>query len=430
MTGDIVKLKSGQKGVLYYNDTYAYAPVNTKLVPGTEALFMGGAISLAKDPIAEHMPRTKDTILSMATALPRLSIIGGLTSGTDPEIFVFDKQGDVIPAWKFLPQKDNAIKTHRGGGVLNDYDYPVVTAYWDGAQAEITIAKGEGCHAQLVDDVRYGLKAIYDAAQKYSPGSVLRTSDVVKIDEQTLMEAEDVHVALGCAPSLNAYKNIRPIKIEDPRRHMLRYSGSHLHYRVAHYMAEGKPRFGSTGNNMPVPDWFPGGTIKMLDRVLGLLLTALGRDLEDPQRRIAYGRPGEYRQTAIAGLEYRTPGAFLMCRPEVMNFALDMGRRAFGLGMMYNPDEFFLPGAKDIIMSCDADEAVKRIEKFSTFFEALFTSNNYHPKGTMNILRKGLKAHGLVGTVMDNWKLAEGQTWNTHNNGDRSDFRTLSAAAA
>lgn len=433
MTGDILKTESGALGISYGgNDRYVIRPALPNTPSGT---YQQPIIETALDPIEKRIARSKESTLSIADALPRLSVLSGMSSGTDPEIFVFTKEGDVIPAWKFLPQKDEALLTDRNPdyeGYREDHCLPKVLAYWDGAQAEITISQGETCHEQLTDDVRAGLKLIYEAAQLYSPGATLQCRDVIKLDEKTLMEAEDVHVALGCAPSANAYKNVYPIDVGDPRKHLLRYSGAHLHFRVAHSKstADGKTYYNQLSDSTAVPEWFPGGVIKMMDRVVGLLLTALGRDLEDPMRRKAYGRPGEYRVTTDAGLEYRTPGSFLLSRPAALNFALDMGRRAFGLGMIYNPDEFFLPGAKDIIMNCDADAAVEQIEKFKSFFMEMFRANNYNAEGTMEILRKGLKAHGLTGEIADMWKIKPGQEYQRHNNNGAVGWRSLSMQAA
>ena len=420
MHGDIVKLRSGSFGIDY---------------AGTYIATRDNMLNLHSNPITEVLAPTKSTTLSVAEAMARVASPHSNTSGTDPEVFVFAPDGEVIPAWEFLPDKANALQTYRQG--WPEAACPKVLAYWDGAQAELTLTAGEACHAQLTDSIRFGLKTIYDAAQAYMPGSYLECRDVVKIPENVLMEAEDHHIALGCSPSANAYKTVKPIDIGDPRLHPVRYSGCHLHFRVREMPTHHKDSKLAWGTGTTyLPEWFPGGTIKMFDRVVGLLLTALGRDLEDPLRRKAYGRPGEYRQTCPTGVEYRTPGAFVLCRPEVLNFALDMGRRAWGLGLLYNPETFFLPGAMDIIQHCDADAAWKRIEEFAPFFKAMFRGNNYSDEGTMEILRKGLKAHGLVGTMKENWKLdketesaTDNTSWRTHNDGNRHDWRMLSLQA-
>lgn len=350
----------------------------------------------------------KDVAHLVNQAVGRIYYYGGPSVGSDPEIFGFTEQGEVIPAWEWLPPKDEARE------VLTPGDSRATTrSYWDGAQAEITTNRGHSCLAWLVDDIQHGLRQIHTMLKKHDKNAELKCEDVVKIPESYLIKASDHAVALGCAPSENAY-GIEPIDIGHPRRHEYRYSGCHLHYRAPH-----------SALKTHCQDWYPHGTIVMMDKILGVCLTALGRDLENPLRRKAYGRPGEFRMTDSneLGIEYRTPGAFVLSSPHMFNFAGDIGRVAYRFGLVYDGREFFLPDVKDLITNCDADAAYKVIVQNRSFFESIFT-NAYGPNNqTMRILEKGLKAHNLVGTVERNWKLNE--EWIHHNNQDTATWKRI-----
>lgn len=369
----------------------------------------GGADIVFEDfpAVTEYTP---DVCKRLAAMLPDsvFSAVGkdmGLT-GTDPEIFAFDKHGKVIPAWTWLQsQKDNR------------------EFYWDGVQAEF-ITNPTGCHNYQTDQVRNKLFQLDATLKKHDPSGYLATADVVKMDRKLLLTADEQHVNLGCSPSLNAYPEVQPIDIGNPREHPYRYSGCHIHTSIT---------------CMPIPEWFPHGTVVMIDKIAGVLLTALGRDWEDPIRRVAYGRAGEFRvppavpiNKSVWGpmyvgqmytrLEYRTPGAFLLAHPALFNFGVDLVRAAFRMGLLMDGrklDE--VPDVQDIINNCDADAANKLIQKRGSFFRQVLDGNfnaSYSSKGkTLAILKQGAKASGhFNGSVYDNWKLAAG--WNGDNYGN------------
>lgn len=322
----------------------------------------------------------------------------GLT-GSDPEIFAFDEHGKVIPAWKFLPKTGTDTS-------------PI---YWDGVQGEFTI-RPEYCHSYVTDNVQARLKQLYLTLKQYNPTATLVAQDVVQLDKEILDSSADEHINLGCSPSINAYPSINPIHIPDPRSHVYRYSGCHLHYSVS---------------NHPTPDWFPYGTVVMMDKILGIALTALGRDMENPLRRVAYGRPGEYRVPGPndCRLEYRTPGAFLLHHPALFNFAADLGRAAYRMGLQLDGRYHPLPDVKEAIIACDADHAWEIINSHRTIFEHLFTKLNYNVAGTMKLLRIGAKQSGLFGTnLISNWWLDK-TTWISHNYNKNCNFYELSKLA-
>ena len=312
----------------------------------------------------------------------------GGQSGTDPEIFAFDAHGEVIPAWKWLK-----TKSENPG------------FYWDGVQAELT-TEPKSCHEYLTEGVTNKLRVIDVALKTYDPKAYLRAQDVVELDPKTLLLESEEHIMLGCSPSLNAYSEIHPIEIPNSREHKFRYSGCHRHFSDA------------SPADVPLPDWWPNGTVAMMDKIGGILLTALGRDVENPIRRKAYGRPGEYRLPAgprVRRIEYRTPGAFLLQHPAIFHFGADMCRMGFRLGQIFDGRrDDLLPnkGYKEIITDCDADGALAYIKANKAVFDRVIEFNSgsrYTPdtiKSTWKALKAGIKQFGIYDkSLAQNWDL-------------------------
>lgn len=316
----------------------------------------------------------------------------GLT-GTDPEVFAFTNTDKPIPAWRYLP---TSTKKPMGE-----------TICWDGVQAEFTIAPNY-CHNFVCDKIQEKLRTLYKLVRIHDKTATLKARDVVRLDMNTLQTANDEHIMLGCSPSRNAYESVEPIHVGDPRQHVYRYAGTHLHHSLSDY-----------GHK---PKWFPNGTVVMMDKIAGILLTALGRDMEDPKRRIAYGRAGEYRLPSQDNLrlEYRTPGAYLLHHPALFNFGADMARSAYRMGLLM--DGNLLPDIGDvqpIINNCDADTAVAIMKANRNFFEHIWEKQNgynYNVAATWDTVTKGALASGrFANSLVSNWCIDGRREWSLHN---------------
>ena len=316
-------------------------------------------------------------------------LVSGSHTGSDPEIFA-ELNGFPLPAWKYLGPEAEASAVQRGDDVygLN----PTAKAYWDGAQAELSTSGVPSCHALVVEEIQWGLQQIYNALRAKFPQAELVCRDVVKLTDEDLATGPEEALAFGCMPSFNAY-NIPAVRIEDSRSEPLRFSGCHIHQSVPLTRLQGV-----------VPAWFPEGCAVMLDKTAGLLLTALGRDLEDPIRRRFYGRPGEYRlpqRPGLLSIEYRTPGSFVLMHPAVTNFAFDIARRAFKLSMLLDGRALPVPDVKDIILNCDADAACKVIQEHKEIFAPFLPGKSLQAvlAGAGSFLKESVtKAWGLDGT--------------------------------
>lgn len=401
MTGKIV-LSGKQLGIIYHCRP-------DRMQDGMRLTLEDGLIKTIYAELPEVTEFTPSIMKRIEAFLPKAVWAGvgkdmGMT-GTDPEIFGFNKAGDVIPAWQWLSTK------------ADNPEY-----YWDGVQGEF-VTVPTVCHNYQCDAVHKKLKMVHQALKAHDKNAYLATKDVVKLPRKTLLTSSDEHIILGCSPSQNAYEEVKPIDIGDPREHPLRYSGCHMHTSIM---------------SMPIPKWFPHGTVAMIDKMAGVLLTALGRDMEDPLRRVAYGRAGEFRVPApvpakrlswgeyykdamFTRLEYRTPGSFLLHHPGLFNFAADTIRAAFRMGLYMDGRELSeIPDVQGIINNCDADAAVKLVKDHKKYYQAMFnvigTGYSEHSR-TMDILQSGAKASGLFGTdVADNWNL--NGTWNGDNYGN------------
>ena len=358
-----------------------------------------------------HIDGEDPRVVAMRTALaPSMTKHIGGTFGSDPEIFVTSAAGEVIPAWKFLPDKDTAFA---GAKMLcnnisqradKKFGYAGAASYWDGFQAEASFDQGFTCHETMTHYLWWSLQHIIEAARAYSPGATLLAEDVVKVSRKDLLNADDPHVAFGCAPSRNPY-GIAPIAIEDPRAFPLRFSGCHYHNRM-------------TNGGFGIPKWYPDGTVIMMDKIAGIILTALGRDMENPKRREYYGRPGEHRLPHENQLEYRTPGSFLMRSPSLFIFGADVVRTAFRIGLLIDGRTHELPDAKDIIMNCDADAALKVITKHKAFFTQVIGRTVSTSTGADNTMKLLLNPKGIKQYLNDlhtEWGLKD--TWKHNESG-------------
>lgn len=249
-----------------------------------------------------------------------------ITVGSDPECFVGDEKGKVIPAWRVFP---------------NHKEEKWNTPYWDGVQAEFKVPQ-DSCLAFLVDDFQRGLQAVRKA------GTVILDS-VVEVPKAILNKASKAHIELGCNPSMNAYGK-QGMVVLNGRELPFRFAGMHMHFGVS-FLA----------NNTTACI----NTTKALDSMLGLVLTAIGGEEENPIRRMYYGLPGEFRMPKH-GLEYRVPASWVMKHPALVHLAFDLARFAINLQIL-NQFEYNWDADEDevcgIITNSDSAAALKVLER-------------------------------------------------------------------
>ena len=304
------------------------------------------------------------TLPKFAGLLPelckRMAILA--TSGTDPEIFVVDRWGDICPAWSFLPAKAEAYKLPRwqpkakqvSENLLSEHAVANCVAYWDGFQAEFS-TPGVDCLDTLCTEVFHQLKALQaklPLGYKLSPESTLPVTQLV------LDKASEEHVALGCKPSLNAYDH-RGICVENCRDLRHRFAGGHIHFGLG-------PEFRTPEKLI--------AAVKMIDAVMGVASVSL-LPKESPIRRRYYGLAGEYR-TPSHGLEYRVLSNYWLRSPKLFMLTFTLARGAMRLGLRDFRKDYQASDAEvtECINNHDVDLACKLIDRNRLIYEALLNA--------------------------------------------------------
>lgn len=203
------------------------------------------------------------------------------TIGADPEVFIVNKNGHVVPMCGLIGgKKGSPFKIHSHLGILEDnilveLNFPPVNS-----------SKG------FADRVTHAKSLFEDWLKSQTPFSEYKVSEKVEclVPQKVLDHAAAKE--FGCDPDFDSYNMGSPNKKVDPKDLVVknrewRFAGGHVHI----------------GHRANVP---PFVAANFCDLFLGLKFLS-----EDPQkvRRSYYGQAGRYRPTPY-GLEYRTLSNF------------------------------------------------------------------------------------------------------------------------
>lgn len=221
----------------------------------------------------------------------------GSQIGCDPEIFVENEKGEIIPSFDFLEAKEK-----------NAY------VYWDGFQAEFT-TNPDSCMDRQCSNIKSGLQAVLSAAIGKFPKAKLSTKTVFDISPDLLKKSKPEHVAFGCRPSLNAYG----LKGRDAPGHEVtfRSAGGHIHFGFGDKIKQDKDGLKRM--------------VKALDAILGVACVSMFAKYDDPRRRSMYGLAGEYRLPPH-GLEYRPISNAWLFHPLIAHLVFDLARSTTTFG--------------------------------------------------------------------------------------------------
>jgi hypothetical protein len=344
----------------------------------------------------------------------------GLGLGTDPEIFVKDgKTEQLIPAFTFLPEKNEAERTRLGWDIFRygmEEKAPHSTKFfWDGFQAEWSYdgsgssyyVNGISCLIYVVDQVRYSLMALDELAKKANPTAKLSLDNVVKISPAWMKKAGDIHVAFGCKPSKNAYGK-RGKLIENPRKLPYRFAGGHMHFTLGD---------GNCVPNEKDPKNIQ-AIVKVMDAILGVWCVGAARGIDNPIRRKYYGLAGEYR-TPKYGFEYRTPSNFWLSHPRVMNCAFEVARAAISLWRSGHSGWWIAPEdeVQSVVNNCDVEGAVEILERNVELFRFLIRTRYLPDEKMFKMGHEGIASLNIDPfDIENNWQFAMGNNWVTHGN--------------
>lgn len=324
--------------------------------------------------------------------------------GADPEVFVVDAHGEVIPAFAFLGEKQklpDMDNTAHGNNTV---------AFYDGFQAEWTM-KPSTCLGFITDFVREGLQKVRTAALAKFPDARLVVDSVLPIPYDMRQNVDPIHLQLGCAPSLNVYGE-SGMTVASPEDLDIRFAGSHMHFQLVSYYTNGI---------VVTPDIVT-RVVRMLDAILGVALVSFGDGLHNRARRQFYGRAGEYRYHEDSHrLEYRVPDVSLIAHPATMNLLWELGRIVvkmglIGLDFLWESNETDVRG---IINEYDVPRARDLLHRNEPVLRAMLTKTGRAQEAEWNTGAEwteiGTRAlfHGVGTAVRDPRDLA-GNWWLDH----------------
>lgn len=272
---------------------YKYITILTE--KGLQATYLQFTDEVIKEIITDE--ETKARILKhQMRNLPRTC----MGQGSDPEIFIVDKNNVVIPSFLFLGSKEQPNRIHETNQPL----------FWDGFQAEFNIPGGTCLDGSLTSTF-YGLRTLNLATKKYDETARLTILPTLDIPPHMLVENKEEHVQFGCMPSKNVY-NMEGKKT-DGRNVPFRSAGGHIHLQLD---AKQKTR---------IPEY-----VRALDAILGVACVSLFGQFDDVRRREYYGLAGEYR-TPAHGMEYRVLSNVWMASPTTMYIVYELARKVISL---------------------------------------------------------------------------------------------------
>lgn len=232
----------------------------------------------------------------------------GQNLGADPEVFMVDAHGEVLPAFVYLPAKPTV-------GDKNQ-----TQSFYDGFQAEFTVPACS-CLGYLTDYVRVGLQQVRAAGRAIDPAARIVVDGVLPISYEMRRAVDPQHLVLGCAPSKNVYGE-PPLALPSPEDLDVRFAGSHMHFGIQ--------TFGAFGMTMEAVE----RAVRLLDAVVGVGLVSFGEGVQNKVRRQYYGKAGEYRYNEkMYKIEYRVPDVNLIAHPATFNLIWELARIVVKVGL-------------------------------------------------------------------------------------------------
>jgi Phage phiEco32-like COOH.NH2 ligase-type 2 len=324
--------------------------------------------------------------------------------GADPEIFVENDKGEIIPAFNFLKASShkNVLKY-----TTSYHDSSLQKIYWDGWQAEFTVHPGT-CMQVMSDNFHSALQALWHAAVKYDSKAKLSAKTLIEVPLEVLAKTKDEYTEFGCKPSFNVYGFAGAL--DQPGKQIsYRSAGGHMHFGWGKFSKQNE-------DQIPL-------IVKALDAILAVGCVSMFAEFDHPMRRRYYGLAGEYRLPPH-GLEYRTLSNAWLFHPIAANMVFDMARLVANLGANrlidvwdHNEKE-----TVDTIMHCDVKNARKILDKNQEVFKKLLKTaysaySEAAGKGCWSAFRNGIESIVKDPTdIVGNWILEDksNRVWQTN----------------
>jgi len=338
-----------------------------------------------------------------------------ITIGSDPEIWVCNGDGTIIPACSFLPDAKKGAASSFNKLLFND-----------GFQAEFN-ATPSICINGVVDSIQQHFDSLLTTAkQKFPKENVkLVAAPIMPVAEPLLMAAKPEHVMMGCLPSKNLYKT-RGKPIVDGREVGIRFAGFHIHIGYRGLTEEQAQR-----------------AVRAMDALVALPSVVLvGKSNSEKLRRDYYGQAGEYRLPKH-GLEYRTISATLLKHPVWVHMMFDAARFAFQLGIRRLFEVHWKTSwedVRDVVNAANVKEARKILASeplFDKYLNLRYSHNAYYGDVNKYAEAKGLFAgtHKLKSETLEkNWKLGTATYglggWGGHSDAENCNVMKMVCEAA
>lgn len=261
----------------------------------------------------------------------KLQILPNPMLGADPEFFILG-DNEPMSADKFFGKKKQNLRRQ---------------IFFDGFQAEINVQPNH-CRELFILDLGSVIGEAYSKieikAKKFGLEEVkIFPVASIKIKPEHLINVDEECLRFGCSPDAILYSS-EERSYPDGSKHFYRYAGGHIHVGL-------KDRIQFLEILKENRLEFLKNSIKLMDRLGGLLSVVLSPYEDERQRRRYYGQAGCYRLNNH-GIEYRTPSSFWLIAPPLVSLMTASVRNAVKLAL----SEI---GAK--ILSEPSDEEIVRI---------------------------------------------------------------------
>jgi hypothetical protein len=275
----------------------------------------------------------------------------GMIIGSDFEMFIEDKNDNVIPAHTFLGDKTKTKPNKYGYGRTEQ------VCHDDSGFCSALSTTPDGCLAYHVDSSYYALTSLLANVRKKNPGAKLSTRSVIELPYEMLKNVKDEHKVSNAYPVINIY-GFESDRM-DPLQSPYRFANGDIHFGIG---AQESPR---QIENM----------IKALDAILGVCCVSLFRNLDTPIRRQYVGLPGDYRLPKH-GLEYKVLSNAWVLHPFLQHIVFDFARKSLTLGRRGFLD--YWKGnekeTQEVIMNCDYVKAQAIMEQNKDTLLRMFMS--------------------------------------------------------
>lgn len=254
--------------------------------------------------------------MAIAEKTSYLELINPIVSiGADPEIFLTDEDGNIVPSTEVIPKGDG-LKHLLYGKVVQDGIQVELNPMANSCR-QMTAYYISTCFTLLQQEL--DKRAL--EGKKYSISKL----SVVKLSKEQMKALPEKVLELGCKPSLNLYDSEAKVGVEGAK-YPYRSGAGHVHLgdlpRTIFFNAK--------------KDYDPyvktsvdrrAELVQLLDIIVGNTCVLIDRDPLQVERRKHYGRAGEFR-LPNHGLEYRTLSNFWLRDYALASFVFGMSRYA------------------------------------------------------------------------------------------------------